>query len=104
MARGLTIALLAVALLALPATAGAQDVAATKSANVSLLTTLPEPAAISANFHGDNMYVSTSKGPSIYDISKPEAPKRLSFFPLPNFENEDVTTNGSILLISNDPS
>jgi muramoyltetrapeptide carboxypeptidase len=43
--------------------------------------------------------VSTSKGLSIYDVSKPEAPKRLSFFPLPNFENEDVDTNGKILFI-----
>ena len=50
------------------------------------------------------MYLSHLRGLSIYDISKPEAPQLLSTLPLPHFENEDVDTNGEILLISNDPS
>ena len=50
------------------------------------------------------MYLSTSRGLSIYDVKNPEKPERLSTLPLPHFENEDVETNGEILLISNDPS
>src|SRR5215217_1227089 len=89
-----------------PATASAQTPAppGSASANVKALTTLPEPNGISANFKGNLMYLSTSRGLAIYDIKNPESPQRLSFFPLPNFENEDVDTNGEILLISNDPS
>jgi uncharacterized repeat protein (TIGR01451 family) len=97
------VAALATAVTAAPAGAQAPP-PATKSANVTALTTLPEPNGISANFHGNLMYLSSSRGLSIYDIKNPEAPQRLSFFPLPNFENEDVDTNGEILLISNDPS
>jgi hypothetical protein len=92
--------------LGLPSAATAQSPPppATKSANVTALTTLPEPQAISANFKGNLMYLSHLRGLSIYDISKPEAPQRLSTLPLSHFENEDVDTNGEILLISNDPS
>src|SRR4051812_20971760 len=89
-----------------PASASAQSPPppGSQSANVKALTTLPEPNGISANFKGNLMYLSTSRGLSIYDIKNPESPQRLSFFALPNFENEDVDTNGDILLISNDPS
>src|SRR3954453_10380492 len=87
-----------------PASAQSPPPPGSKSANVTALTTLPEPNGISANFKGNLMYLSTSRGLSIYDIKNPESPQRQSFFPLPNFENEDVDTNGEILLISNDPS
>ena len=105
MTRTLSATALIVAL-ALPGTAAAQSPPppATKSANVTALTTLPEPQAISANFKGNLMYLSHLRGLSIYDISKPESPQRLSTLALPHFENEDVDTNGEILLISNDPS
>jgi uncharacterized repeat protein (TIGR01451 family) len=99
----LTAALVA-ALAAAPASAQVPPPPGSKSANVTALTTLPESNGISANFKGNVMYLSTSRGLAIYDITKPESPQRLSFFPLPNFENEDVDTNGDILLISNDPS
>jgi uncharacterized repeat protein (TIGR01451 family) len=104
--RTTAIGLAALAAVIAPASAAAQTPPppGSKSANVTALTTLPEPNGISANFKGNVMYLSTSRGLSIYDIKNPESPQRLSFFPLPNFENEDVDTNGEILLISNDPS
>src|SRR3954463_15298545 len=100
------IGLAALATAIAPASASAQTPPppGSKSANVTALTTLPEPNGISANFKGNVMYLSTSRGLAIYDIKNPESPQRLSFFPLPNFENEDVDTNGDILMISNDPS
>lgn len=48
-------------------------------------------------------YITTSNGLTIYDVSDPEAPQRLGFLPMPQqpyFAEEDVDTNGSILLIS----
>ncbi|MEA2496176.1 MAG: hypothetical protein QOJ29_4087 [Thermoleophilaceae bacterium] len=75
------------------------------SDNVELLTKLPETAgAASARFVGKNMYVSTWKGLSVFDISKPEDPQRVGFLPLPHFENEDVDAAGNVVVISNDPS
>jgi uncharacterized repeat protein (TIGR01451 family) len=102
--RLLALTLVALAFAAAPASAQLPPPPGSKSANVTALTTLPEPNGVSANFKGNVMYLSTSRGLAIYDITKPEAPQRLSFFPLANFENEDVDTNGDILLISNDPS
>ena len=95
---------LVVALLPAVASAQAPPPPGSKSANVTALTTLPEPNGVSANFKGNLMYLSTSRGLAIYDIKNPESPQRLSFLPLPHFENEDVDTNGEILMISNDPS
>ena len=75
------------------------------SDNVQLVTKLPETAgAASARFVGKNMYVSTWKGLSVFDISKPDDPQRVGFLPLPHFENEDVDAAGDIVVISNDPS
>ena len=101
---GAAVCVLATAVAAAPASAQTPPPPGSKSANVTALTTLPEPNGISANFNGNAMYLSTSRGLSIYDIKNPESPQRLSTFSLPNFENEDVDTNGEILLISNDPS
>jgi uncharacterized repeat protein (TIGR01451 family) len=105
--RAITLSLVvavAAALTPASATAQAPPPPAAKSANVTALTTLPEPNVISANFKGNLMYLSTLRGLSIYDIKNPESPQRLSHLPLPHFENEDVDTNGEILMISNDPS
>lgn len=75
------------------------------SDNVQLVTKLPETAgAASARFVGKNMYVSTWKGLSIYDITKPDDPQRVGFLPLPHFENEDVDAAGNLVIVSNDPS
>src|SRR5690349_16913979 len=65
------------------------------SDNIQLVTKLPDTAgAASARFVGKNMYVSTWKGLSTFDISKPDDPQRLGFLPLPHFENEDVDAAG----------
>lgn len=48
-------------------------------------------------------YITTSNGLTIYDVSEPESPQRLGFLPMPQqpyFAEEDVDTNGRILLIS----
>jgi hypothetical protein len=48
-------------------------------------------------------YITTSNGLTIYDVADPESPQRLGFLPMaqqPYFAEEDVDTNGSILLIS----
>jgi hypothetical protein len=75
------------------------------SDNVQLLGKLPEAAgAISARFQGDHMYVTTTNGLNVYDISQPESPKLVGALPLPHFENEDVDLGGDTLIISNDPS
>ena len=89
----------------------AQAAALFKSANVTELGTLPEAVgAIGARFSpdGDTMYVTSATGLGIYDVSRPEAPQRLSRLPLPHFENEDVDVGHidgrDYVIITNDPS
>jgi len=81
---------------------------ANRSPNVTHLTSLDEPQAISANFKAvggkDYMFLSTLRGLSVYDTSKPQAPVKVGSLNLPHFENEDVDIGGNILLISNAPS
>src|SRR5688572_19408106 len=72
------------------------------SDNISLHTVLPGPAAIGARFRGDLMYMTTSSGLVIYDVSDPLVPAEVGRLNLPHFENEDVDLGGNILLISND--
>ena len=57
--------------------------------------------ATGARVKGDYLYVTSWKNFSIYDISDPLAPERLSTTPFGfKFENEDVATNGEILIFS----
>lgn len=72
------------------------------SANISLLTTLGITNPIGARFDGDLMYVTSTTGLFIYDISDPAAPVLRGTLALPHFENEDVDFGNGILLISND--
>ena len=104
LARAAALSLLAALLIA--PTALAQQPPARKSDNVKWLGSLPEPQAISARFKGTKMFLSTLRGLAIYDIANPAAPKRISFLPLPHFENEDVdmSVGRNFVLISNDPS
>src|SRR5688572_13751980 len=61
------------------------------SSNVEYVTTLPEMAtAISVNFIGDTMFVSTQTGLFSYDVSNPRAPQALGALVHPIWENEDV--------------
>lgn len=75
------------------------------SPNVEYLSTIPFDAggAAGARIVGKHLYVAGLKALSIYDISVPEDPQLLSQTPLPAyFANEDVDTNGRILLLSSD--
>jgi hypothetical protein len=103
MARGV-IAVMAVTLALAPAAWALPEPAAERSENVSWVATLDEPNGVSARFRGTEMYVSTLRGLSVYDVSKPDAPRKIGSLDLPHFENEDVDLAGDILLISNDPS
>lgn len=95
-------AMLAVAAMAVPAQALPPLVGgAFASANVDWLGRLPEPGAVGARFIGDTMYVTTSGGLRIYDASS-AIPVLVGALTLPHWENEDVDTNGSILLIAAD--
>src|SRR5688500_9342205 len=72
------------------------------SGNVSYVATIPfESAATSARVHGKYLYVSGAKSLTIYDISNPELPVVTGTSPLgPAFPNEDIDTNGKVLLAS----
>jgi hypothetical protein len=104
-------AALAVVLVGLLVAPSAQAAALFKSANVTELGTLPDAVgAIGARFSpdGNTMYVTSATGLGIYDVSRPEAPQRLSRLPLPHFENEDVDVGHiggrDYVIITNDPS
>jgi len=57
--------------------------------------------ATGANIRGDYLYLTSWKNISIYDISKPLEPKLTAIEPVGfQFENENVATNGEILLFS----
>jgi hypothetical protein len=71
--------------------------------NVEWLGNIPLNAdSAGARIHGGYMYVTDDRGLSIYDISNPALPLLTGFTPLPQqayFTEEDVDTNGKILLI-----
>ena len=76
------------------------------SDNVEFITNIPEMAsAISINFIGDTMFVSTATGIYSYDVSDPAAPARLGALPMYIWENEDVDLDAErqLLFISRDP-
>jgi hypothetical protein len=58
-------------------------------------------SATGANIRGDYLYLTSWKAISIYDISEPLNPKLTAYKPVGfMFENENVATNGKILLFS----
>lgn len=78
-------------------------VGALASSNVDLVATIPDAPAIGGRFLGDTLYVTTSQGLRIYDTAAADGiPVPLGALELPHFENEDVDTDGRILLISAD--
>jgi hypothetical protein len=90
------------AVLALAAPAGAQEM----SANVERVATIPEmAAAISVNFIGDTMFVSTAAGIYCYYMTDPAAPVPLGALPMYIWENEDVDVDvdRERLFVSRDP-
>jgi hypothetical protein len=85
----------------LPASASAAS-----SPNVQAVARIPEMAtAISINFIGDAMFVSTVDGIYSYDVSNPASPKRLGALPMYIWENEDVDVDVARkrLFVSRDP-
>ena len=76
------------------------------SRNVEFVANLPEAAsAISINFIGDTMFVSTVKGLLSYDVSDPAHPRLLGGLPYYIWENEDVDVDAKrhLLFVSRDP-
>lgn len=104
--RAHAFALLVAVLLALPAMAQAKK-PAPESARVEHLGTLPAPAGIGANFkrYDDGktyMFVTTTGGVYVYDVTQGDDPQPVSALPLPHYENEDVSIGGNRLLLSGD--
>lgn len=82
--------------------AGPADATGFASSNVEHIATVPYDAGLasSARLIGRHLYVGGAKTLSIYDVSDPEAPVRLSTtFSGIQFPNEDIDTNGRILLM-----
>lgn len=76
------------------------------SSNVEYVGNIPEAAsAISLNFIGNTMFVSSVDGVSAYDVSDPTNPKLLGALPYYIWENEDVDvdTVRHLLFVSRDP-
>ncbi len=71
------------------------------SDNVELVTTMPGSFA-GIRVVGKTAYATGWDGLTIFDVSTPTAPKLLSVLPIAHFENEDVESDGQIVLISND--
>ncbi|MDQ4026156.1 MAG: hypothetical protein M3217_11820 [Actinomycetota bacterium] len=75
------------------------------SSNVEHVTTVPIEAGAptGARLVGDYLYVAGAKSFSIYDASDPLAPALESITPVGfQFANEDVDTNGEVLIMSAD--
>jgi hypothetical protein len=100
-------AALLVAVLVVPAQVAAQEAGPGPgyfaTDNVEWITTIPiETDSPGARIVGKYMYITTSRGLAIYDLKDPEAPERVGFLLMPQepqFAEEDVDTNGKILLI-----
>ena len=94
------------ALVACAFAAPSATLAADSSSNVTRLASIPEMrAAISINFIGDTMFVSTVHGVHSYDVSNPSRPRRLDSLPMYIWENEDVDVDRvrKRLFVSRDP-
>lgn len=98
------LALLALLVTALPAASAGPTAGGLASDNVEYVTFVPfeTGTATGANIRGKYMYLTSWKNLSIYDISDPANPALVGT-PTPlgfMFENENVATNGEILLFS----
>ena len=79
---------------------------AAQSSNVSVVAQIPVMTeAISINFIGETMFVSTVQGIYSYDVSDPANPTLLGALPMFIWENEDVSVDPvrKLLFISRDP-
>lgn len=71
------------------------------SPGVEFIANIPDVAAVGAHIRGNLMYVTTGQGLRIYDISG-GIPLPFGALEIPHLQNEDVDTNGSVLLIAAD--
>jgi hypothetical protein len=104
------IAVMAVVATLLPAAHAGPTAGGFTSDNVEYVDYVPFEVgtATGARVIGKYMYVTSWRGFSIYDVSSPESPQLLSTTPYAKdagregfrFENEDVATNGKILVMS----
>src|SRR3954468_13628682 len=79
---------------------------AAQSANVQVVGSIPAMTnAISVNFIGETMFVSTVQGLYSYDVSDPANPTLLGALPMYIWENEDmdVDVKRRRIFISRDP-
>jgi LVIVD repeat len=99
--RAASVAVLAAAALALPATAQADQ-----SSNVRVVASIPElRTAISLNFIGNTLFASTVDGVFSYDVSDPAHPRLLDAIPMYIWENEDMDVDPvrKRIFVSRDP-
>jgi hypothetical protein len=104
---GLSLRRMAAVIVAAGVAAAGVPAAATgvMSRNVQWVRTVPYDAGLAtgARLVDDYLYVAGSTRLSIYDVSDPADPVRVSTTPYPfQFANEDVDTNGSVLLMADD--
>lgn len=71
------------------------------SSNVDLVSTIPG-TYIGMRKVGTHLVATGTDGLSTFDISDPAAPKPLAVLPLAHFENEDVSADRRVAVISND--
>ena len=90
----------AVALVALPGAAAAQDPPLAASDNVHVVDHIPGTAA-GMTFTDHYAYVSGWSGITVLDIARADKPEVVGELPLPHFENEDVDLCGDILTVVN---
>ena len=87
--------------LAAPAPARAQE--SVTSETVEFVKHIPFDlqSAIASDKHGDYLYLTGTRAISIYDVSQPLDPQLVGHMPLGyEWQNEDVSTNGKLLLVS----
>lgn len=94
--------LLAMGASLLPAAAApAQAGGALASPNIEFQATIPDPAIVGARKVGNYLYTTGASGLRIYDVSD-GLPMPIGALALPHYENENVDTNGKLLIISAD--
>lgn len=98
-----TLAVLAVLAGALPSPARAlPPIAAVSSSNIESVAIVPDPGAIGGRILADTLYSTALGGLRIYDLSADGIPALLGTFVLPTYQNEDIDTNGRIVLMASD--
>ena len=72
------------------------------SSNVDLVATIPGTYIGMRKVGKDHLVATGTDGFSTFDISDPALPRPLATLPIAHFENEDVESDGTVALVSND--